>query len=101
MESGDKQPPVIQLRDVYRTYQMGDQSLNALDGVDLEISRNVFFACIGASGSGQSTMLNFVGWLVMVTCGDYWLFGTIVGVGCGNVLALARYREMGVVVGCF
>ena len=52
MEPGDKQPPVIQLRDVYRTYQMGDQSLNALDGVDLVISRNEYIGIVGASGSG-------------------------------------------------
>ena len=37
MQSGDEETPVIQLKNVYRTYEMGDQSLNALDGVDLEI----------------------------------------------------------------
>ena len=39
--------PVIQFRDVYRTYEMGDQVLNALDGVDLEISRNEYVAIVG------------------------------------------------------
>jgi len=49
MRSGDEETPVIQLQNVYRTYEMGDQSLNALDGVDLEISRNEYIAIVGAS----------------------------------------------------
>lgn len=101
MEPGDKQPPVIQLRDVYRTYQMGDQSLNALDGVDLEISRNEYIAIIGASGSGKSTMMNIIGCLDKVTSGDYWLNGTNVGDMSEKDLAQARNREIGFVFQSF
>ena len=101
MESGDKEPPVIQLRGVYRTYEMGDQTLNALDGVDLEISRNEYIAIIGASGSGKSTMMNIIGCLDKATSGDYWLNGTNVGNMTEADLAQARNREIGFVFQSF
>jgi len=71
----DKDTPVIQLQDVYRTYKMGDQVLNALDGVDVDISRNEYIAIVGASGSGKSTMMNIIGCLDRVTKGEYLLNG--------------------------
>ena len=49
MQAGEKEAPVIQLRDVYRTYVMGDQVLHALDGVNVNISRNEYVAMVGAS----------------------------------------------------
>ena len=49
---------VISLRDVYRTYEMGDFTLNALDGVSVDIQKNEYVAIIGSSGSGKSTMMN-------------------------------------------
>ena len=101
MQSGDKETPVIQLQNVYRTYEMGDQSLNALDGVDLEISRNEYIAIIGASGSGKSTMMNIIGCLDKVTSGDYWLNGTNVGDMSEVDLAKARNREIGFVFQSF
>jgi putative ABC transport system ATP-binding protein len=101
MHSGDKETPVIQLQNVYRTYEMGDQTLNALDGVDLEISRNEYIAIIGASGSGKSTMMNIIGCLDRVTSGDYWLNGTNVGDMSEADLAKARNREIGFVFQSF
>lgn len=101
MPSGNKETPVIQLQNVYRTYEMGDQSLNALDGVDLEISRNEYIAIIGASGSGKSTMMNIIGCLDKVTSGDYWLNGTNVGDMSEADLAKARNREIGFVFQSF
>ena len=101
MQSGDKETPVIQLQNVYRTYEMGDQSLNALDGVNLEISRNEYIAIIGASGSGKSTMMNIIGCLDKVTSGDYWLNGTNVGDMSEVDLAKARNREIGFVFQSF
>lgn len=97
MQSGDKETPVIQLQNVYRTYEMGDQVLNALDGVDLEILRNEYIAIIGASGSGKSTMMNIIGCLDRVTRGDYLLNGTNVGDMSETELAKARNREIGFV----
>ena len=101
MQSGDQEAPVIRLQNVYRTYEMGDQVLNALDGVDLEISRNEYIAIIGASGSGKSTMMNIIGCLDRVTNGDYWLNGTNVGDMSEAELAKARNREIGFVFQSF
>jgi putative ABC transport system ATP-binding protein len=101
MQTGDKDSPVIQLQNVYRTYEMGDQVLNALDGVDLEISRNEYIAIIGASGSGKSTMMNIIGCLDRATKGDYLLNGTNVGDMSEVELAKARNREIGFVFQSF
>ena len=101
MHAGDKETPVIQLQNVYRTYEMGDQVLNALDGVDLTISRNEYIAIIGASGSGKSTVMNIIGCLDRVTRGDYLLNGTNVGDMSEAELARARNREIGFVFQSF
>ena len=101
MQAGDKETPVIQLQNVYRTYEMGDQVLNALDGVDLEISRNEYIAIVGASGSGKSTVMNIIGCLDRVTKGDYLLNGTNVGDMSEAELARARNREIGFVFQSF
>ena len=77
------------------------RSLNALDGVDLEISRNEYIAIIGASGSGKSTMMNIIGCLDRVTKGDYLLNGTNVGDMSEAELAKARNREIGFVFQSF
>ena len=101
MQSGEKEPPVIQLQNVYRTYEMGDQVLNALDGVDVDISRNEYVAIVGASGSGKSTMMNIIGCLDRVSKGDYLLNGTNVGDMTETELARARNREIGFVFQSF
>ena len=101
MQAGDKESPVIQLQNVYRTYEMGDQVLNALDGVDVDIARNEYVAIVGASGSGKSTMMNIIGCLDRVTKGDYLLNGTNVGDMSEADLAKARNREIGFVFQSF
>jgi len=101
MGVSDTEPPVIQLQNIYRTYEMGDQVLNALDGVDLEISRNEYIAIVGASGSGKSTMMNIVGCLDRATKGDYVLNGTNVGDMSEAELARARNRDIGFVFQSF
>ncbi len=93
--------PVISLRDVYRTYEMGDYTLNALNGVSLDIDRNEYLAIVGASGSGKSTMMNIIGCLDRVTSGDYLLNGRNVGEMNEAELATARNREIGFVFQSF
>ena len=93
MQTGAMDSTVIQFRNVYRTYKMGDQTLNALDGVDLDISRNEYVAIVGASGSGKSTMMNIIGCLDRATKGDYSLNGVDVGDMSETDLARARNRE--------
>jgi len=101
MKPGDTEPPVIQLQNVYRTYEMGDQVLNALDGVDLDIFRNEYVAIVGASGSGKSTMMNIIGCLDRVTQGEYLLNDRNVGEMSEAELAKARNREIGFVFQSF
>jgi len=101
MQAGEKESPVIQLQNVYRTYEMGDQVLNALDGVDVDIMRNEYVAIVGASGSGKSTMMNIIGCLDRVTKGNYLLNGTNVGDMSEADLAKARNREIGFVFQSF
>ena len=93
--------PVIEFKDVYRTYEMGDQVLNALDGVTLDIERNEYVAIVGASGSGKSTLMNIVGCLDRASRGEYRLNGTEVGHMSETDLARARNREIGFVFQSF
>jgi len=99
--TSEKETPVIQLQNVYRTYEMGDQVLNALDGVNVDVSRNEYIAIVGASGSGKSTMMNIIGCLDRVTKGDYLLNGTNVGDMSEAELAQARNRQIGFVFQSF
>lgn len=101
MQAGDKEAPAIQLQNVYRTYEMGDQVLNALDGVNIDISRNEYVAIVGASGSGKSTMMNIIGCLDRVSQGDYLLNGINVGDMTETELARARNREIGFIFQSF
>ncbi len=101
MQTGEQESPVIQFQNVYRTYVMGDQVLNALDGVDVDISRNEYIAIVGASGSGKSTMMNIIGCLDRATEGEYLLNGTNVGDMSEVELARARNREIGFIFQSF
>jgi putative ABC transport system ATP-binding protein len=80
---------------------MGDQVLNALDGVTLDIERNEYVAIVGASGSGKSTLMNIVGCLDRATRGDYRLNGTEVSHMSEADLARARNRDIGFVFQSF
>jgi len=92
---------VIRLQGVMKQYQMGDQTVHALQGVDLHIRRNELVAFIGASGSGKSTMMNIVGCLDRPSSGEYWLNGREVATMSGDELALVRNREIGFIFQSF
>lgn len=64
---------LIRIENLIKTYQTGDTSFNALDGVSLSIDRGEFVAIMGASGSGKSTFMNMLGCLDKPTSGDYFL----------------------------
>jgi putative ABC transport system ATP-binding protein len=92
---------VIRLEGVTRQYTMGDQTVHALQGVDLHIRENEFVAFIGASGSGKSTMMNIVGCLDRPSSGAYWLNGREVATMSGDELARVRNEEIGFIFQSF
>ena len=66
---------LIELKDVYKIYPMGDETVHALDGVSLSIDQGEFVAIVGSSGSGKSTAMNIIGCLDVPTSGSYHLGG--------------------------
>ena len=54
---------LIELKDVYKIYRMGEETVHALDGVDIAIDQGEFVAIVGSSGSGKSTAMNIIGCL--------------------------------------
>jgi len=92
---------MIRLQGITKEYRMGDQTVRALQGVDLEIGRNEMVAFIGASGSGKSTMMNIVGCLDKPSSGEYWLNGRAVATMSGDDLARVRNQEIGFIFQSF
>ena len=70
-----KNDNIIELKDVCKTYKMGESEVKAVCDINLEIKRGDFLAIIGPSGSGKSTMMNLVGALDLSTKGDIFLDG--------------------------
>jgi putative ABC transport system ATP-binding protein len=92
---------VISLTGITKQYQMGDQTVHALQGVDLHIERNELVAFIGASGSGKSTMMNIVGCLDRPSAGTYFLNGKDVATMASDDLAQVRNEEIGFIFQSF
>jgi putative ABC transport system ATP-binding protein len=92
---------LIHLQGITRQYVMGDQTVHALQGIDLTIERNEMVAFIGASGSGKSTMMNIVGCLDRPSSGQYWLNGQEVATMSGDDLARVRNQEIGFIFQSF
>jgi len=92
---------VITLTGITKQYQMGDQTVHALQGIDLHIERNELVAFIGASGSGKSTMMNIVGCLDRPSAGTYFLNGKDVATMASDDLAQVRNEEIGFIFQSF
>jgi putative ABC transport system ATP-binding protein len=88
---------LIQVRQLCKTYVMGDIEVPALRGVDLDIHKGEFVAVMGSSGSGKSTFMNILGCLDRPTSGSYRLEGQEVGSLSSDEWAHIRNRKMGFV----
>ena len=88
---------VIRLRGIRKLYQMGQQQVAALDGIDLDIDKGEFAALMGPSGSGKSTLMNILGCLDRPTFGSYELEGREVAHLSDDELAVMRNRHIGFV----
>ena len=92
---------VIRTYDLWKTYIMGDQEINAVSGVDIEIKRGEYVAIMGPSGSGKSTLMNLIGCLATPSRGQYYINGNLVSEMSDDELARIRNKEIGFVFQTF
>jgi putative ABC transport system ATP-binding protein len=90
-------PTVISVKNLVKTYAVGEVEVRALRGVNLDVERGEFLAVTGASGSGKSTFMHIVGCLDRPTSGQYWLDGQDVSRMSKDQLALIRNKRIGFV----
>jgi putative ABC transport system ATP-binding protein len=101
--TGDTPTPdiVILTHSLTREYVMGAEVVHALRGVDIQIKKNEYVACMGPSGSGKSTLMNLIGCLDTPTAGEYWLNSQKVSDLSDDELARIRNKEIGFVFQTF
>ena len=87
--------PLIELKDIYKIYHMGDEEVRANDGITLTIYKGEFVAIVGKSGSGKSTLMNIIGALDVPTEGSYYLGGEDVSDMSDDQLAVIRNKMIG------
>ncbi len=87
--------PLIEIHNMHKIYNPGENEVRALDGIDLSIDRNEFVAIIGQSGSGKSTLMNMLGCLDVPTSGRYILNGEDVSDLTDDELSDIRNKEIG------
>ncbi len=92
---------VIDIQEIKKIYQVGNQEVNALAGVDLKIRKGEFVAIMGPSGSGKSTLMNIIGCLDTPSKGTYWLNGRDVSSLDDDNLASIRNKEIGFIFQTF
>lgn len=92
---------LIQVQDVWKTYQVGEQQVHALRGLSVDIGQGEYTALMGPSGSGKSTLMNMLGCLDTPTSGRYHLAGEDVGTLDDDALADIRNRRIGFVFQTF
>ena len=86
---------IVEIKNMYKIYKMGENEVRALDGVDLKIKPHEFVAIIGPSGSGKSTLMNMIGCLDTPTSGDYDIDGHEVSTLGEDEQAAIRNKEIG------
>ncbi len=93
--------PLIETRDLWKTYRMGEEDIHALRGVSIHIERGEYVAIMGPSGSGKSTLMNLIGCLDTPSKGTYLLNNKEVSQMNDNELARIRNEEIGFVFQTF
>lgn len=86
---------IIELKDVWKTYQMGDNKVHALRGLNLKVKKGEFLAIVGPSGSGKSTAMNMIGVLDRPTKGNIFLSGKNIAKFSESGLAQVRGKKIG------
>lgn len=92
---------VIELKDIVKSYQMGDTIVYALDHVTVNFEKGKFTSIVGPSGSGKSTMMNILGCLDRPTSGEYYLEGKNIANYTDDELARTRNQRIGFVFQSF
>ncbi len=93
--------PLIETKNIWKTYIMGSEKVHALSGVTITIEKGEYVAIMGPSGSGKSTLMNLIGCLDTPTQGEYYLNGKQVSTMNDDELAGIRNREIGFVFQTF
>jgi putative ABC transport system ATP-binding protein len=92
---------VIELKELFRHYEMGGDTIKALDGVDLDISRGEYMSIVGPSGSGKTTLFNLIGGLDKPTNGSVYIDGVDISQLDAYELAWLRCRKIGYIFQSF
>ena len=93
--------PLINIKKLKRDFQLGNETINVLKGIDLQINKGEYVALMGPSGSGKSTLMNLLGCLDTPTSGTYILNGNDVSQMQDDDLAEIRNKEIGFVFQTF
>lgn len=88
---------IIKAIGINRTYGKGENKVNALKNINLEIERGEFIAIVGASGSGKSTLLHILGGIDKPTCGEVYIDGISLNGLSDDEISLIRLRKIGFV----
>lgn len=92
---------LIAMRNIWKTYEMGQEELHALRDVSFDVKKGEYVAIIGPSGSGKSTLMNLIGCLDTPSKGEYWINGQLVSDMTDDELARIRNKEIGFVFQTF